>query len=93
MIGDPATETFLVNLSGVTNAVIGDGQGVGTIVNDDLPPPSTPPPPSVTPGATTVNPGAPITFTIQNGPGNPTDWVGLYDTNTVSNGGYLGGSS
>jgi hypothetical protein len=30
-------ETFLVNLSGATNgAAIGDGQGVGTIVNDDL---------------------------------------------------------
>jgi len=33
-----STETFLVNLSAATNAVIGDGQGVGTIVNDDLAP-------------------------------------------------------
>jgi len=30
-----ANETFLVNLSGATNAAIADGQGVGTIVNDD----------------------------------------------------------
>lgn len=37
-------ETFLVNLSGATNATIGDGQGVGTIGNDDSSPP--PPPPS-----------------------------------------------
>lgn len=30
-----ANETFFVNLSSPANAVIGDGQGVGTIVNDD----------------------------------------------------------
>jgi glucose/arabinose dehydrogenase len=30
-----ATETFFVNLSGATNAVITDSQGVGTITNDD----------------------------------------------------------
>jgi hypothetical protein len=39
--GDTTTEsseTFFVNLSVPVNAVIGDGQGVGTIVNDDLAP-------------------------------------------------------
>jgi hypothetical protein len=30
-----ANETFYVNLSGATGAAIADGQGVGTIVNDD----------------------------------------------------------
>jgi hypothetical protein len=30
-----AHETFFVNLSGAVNAVIGDGQGIGTILNDD----------------------------------------------------------
>ena len=30
-----ANETFFVNLSGAVNADIGDGQGVGTILNDD----------------------------------------------------------
>ena len=30
-----ASETFFVNLSGATNATLGDGQGVGTLVNDD----------------------------------------------------------
>jgi large repetitive protein len=30
-----ADETFFVNLSGATNATIADGQGVGTITNDD----------------------------------------------------------
>jgi hypothetical protein len=38
--GDTAVEpneTFLVNLSAPTNATIADGQGIGTIVNDDTP--------------------------------------------------------
>jgi ribosomal protein L35AE/L33A len=33
-----ANETFLVNLTVPTNATIGDGQGVGTIANDDVQP-------------------------------------------------------
>ena len=37
-----ADEMFLLNLSGATNgAVIGDGQGLGTISNDDAQPPGT----------------------------------------------------
>src|SRR6266545_4014263 len=32
-------ETFFVNLSNAVNAHIGDGQGQGTITNDDAPPP------------------------------------------------------
>jgi hypothetical protein len=36
---DEANETFTVNLSGATNASISDGQGLGTI-NDNDPPPS-----------------------------------------------------
>src|SRR5207249_4854876 len=31
-----SNETFFVNLSGSTNATIADGQGVGTITNDEL---------------------------------------------------------
>lgn len=34
-----ADETFLVNLSGVSGATIADGQGIGTISNDDVAPP------------------------------------------------------
>lgn len=40
VIGDTvpeADETFFVNLSGAVNATIGDNQGVGTIINDDVP--------------------------------------------------------
>lgn len=32
-----ANETFSVNLSGASNATIADAQGIGTIVNDDVP--------------------------------------------------------
>ena len=35
---DEANETFFVNLSSPVNATIADGQGVGTITNDDPPP-------------------------------------------------------
>jgi hypothetical protein len=40
VVGDTAfepNETFFVNLSAPTGATIADGQGVGTILNDDLP--------------------------------------------------------
>jgi hypothetical protein len=33
---DEPDETFFVNLSGAANAVISDGQGIGTIIDDDL---------------------------------------------------------
>ncbi len=33
---DEPDETFLVNLSGATDAIISDGQGVGTIIDDDV---------------------------------------------------------
>jgi hypothetical protein len=38
---DEPDETFFVNLSNATNADIGDGQGIGTITNDDSPDPVT----------------------------------------------------
>src|SRR3990170_4644268 len=68
-------ETFFVNLSLPTSATIADPQGTGTIVNDDVA--GTP---TVTAGPATVVPGGTITATVTNGPGNLTDWVGLYGT-------------
>jgi hypothetical protein len=47
---DEPNETFLVNLSGAVNAPIADGQGVGTIVDDD-------PPPAISVGNATVTEG------------------------------------
>ena len=35
---DESHETFTLNLSGAANATIGDGQGLGTITDDDAPP-------------------------------------------------------
>jgi Ca2+-binding RTX toxin-like protein len=40
---DESNETFFVNLSAPTGATIADGQGVGTIVDDDASPPPVPP--------------------------------------------------
>ena len=37
-----ADETFFVNLSGEVHATLADGQGLGTIQNDDTPPPLSP---------------------------------------------------
>ena len=60
------TETFAVNLSNPANATIGDGQGVGTIIDNDAPPP--PPPPvtllSLTLQPTSVKGGGTSTGTV-----------------------------
>jgi hypothetical protein len=43
VVADPTVEPdeqFVLNLTGVTGGTIGDGQAVGTIVNDDFPPPT-----------------------------------------------------
>jgi hypothetical protein len=59
--GDTAVEgneTFWLNLDNVTGATLGDGQGLGTIVDDDQPPATTPalvsPPPGSTLNSSTV---------------------------------------
>ena len=49
-----ANETFAVNLSNPTNATITDGQGIGTIINDDVPPVL---PPSISINDVTVTEG------------------------------------
>jgi glucose/arabinose dehydrogenase len=41
------------------------------------------PSPTITPSATTVSPGATISFTVAGGPGNRSDWVGLYPTSAA----------
>jgi ribosomal protein L35AE/L33A/disulfide oxidoreductase YuzD len=52
-----ADETFTVNLSGAVGATIADGQGLGTIVNDDV----APPPPAPTPPTPPAPPAPPDT--------------------------------
>src|SRR5207253_8798751 len=66
-------ETFIVNLSNATNATVADAQSIGTIVNDE-----TAPAPTLTMNTTTVTAGGAISFTLADGPANPTDWVGLF---------------
>lgn len=51
-------ESFFVNVSNVTNAILTDGQGVGTIVNDDFEATI-----SVAPASTFENAG-PLTYTV-----------------------------
>jgi PKD repeat protein len=45
--------------------------------------------PSITPNVTTVSPGATVTATIANGPGNSQDWVGLFSTSTPDSTAYI----
>ncbi|MGH8078489.1 MAG: Calx-beta domain-containing protein [Lysobacter sp.] len=45
------SETFTVDVSTITGSTLLDGQAVGTIVNDDAPPKSTPHPPLLLPTA------------------------------------------
>ena len=79
-----SNETFVVNLSNAVNAVIGRAQGTGTIVNDDGPAG-----PAVTVNNASVQPGGVINFTVSGGPGNATDWVGLYQTSGADAGGQI----
>ena len=67
------TEMFVVNLSGATNAIIGDQQAIGSIVADDGVTGS----PAVTVTTTTVQRGALIEFSVSGGPANVLDWVTL----------------
>src|SRR4051794_15061312 len=53
-------ETFVVNLSDATNAVIADNQGLGTIINDDGPVPSPTPTPTATATSTPVSSPTPV---------------------------------
>ena len=78
-----ANETFVVNLSSATGAVIGDSQGVAIIINDDAAAG-----PTVTLNTATVTPGSAIGFTVSSGPANPTDWVGLY-ASAAADTGYI----
>ena len=64
-------ETFFVNLSGAAGAGIADGQGRGTITNDDGAPPALSCP------ASPVSPGASYTTTVTGG-SSATDWLAQY---------------
>jgi len=88
-------ETFVVNLSNAVNAILRDSQAIGAILNDDADPVPGPkvrlPSPSLR-----VDVGETIPFTITDGPGNISDWVGLCpaggaDTSCLMAWSYLNG--
>jgi hypothetical protein len=56
-------ETFAVSLSSPVNVAIGDGEGIGTIINDDTPPQPPPPPPPPPPGPPPPDGGSGTTTT------------------------------
>jgi hypothetical protein len=64
-------ETFFVNLTNPSGATIGDNQGLGTIRNDDGPPPP------VTCPSSPVTASTPFTTTV-NGGSSSLDWVASY---------------
>ena len=73
--------TYHVRLFNASNVLVATSGTVTTSV------------PTVTLGASTGTAGGPVTATVSNGPGNPGDWVGLYDDNgTVISWQYLSGS-
>ena len=76
-IAEP-NETFFVNLTGATNAIIVDGQGRGTIINDDGVP-TTVLVGAVLPGSRSVQVGTPATafVTIINAGSAPATGVGI----------------
>jgi CSLREA domain-containing protein len=90
-------ETFFVNLSGETNATIADGQGLGTINNDDAPPTITI---SDRPATNEGNPPTvttPFTFTLtrtgSTAVGSTVTWsTADGTTNPATGGGACGGS-
>ncbi|NTV15711.1 MAG: DUF11 domain-containing protein, partial [Desulfobulbaceae bacterium] len=75
-----ANETFLVNVTNVTNAVISDGQGQGAIVNDDLPQADLAI--TKTDGVTTATPGGSTMYTITASNAGPNDASGATVSDT-----------
>ncbi len=63
-----ANETFFVNVTNVSGAIVGDGQGLGTIINDDAPPSISTSNVSVTEGNSgTVNAVVTVTLSAASG--------------------------
>jgi hypothetical protein len=76
ILGDPtveANETFEVNLSNPVGKTITDGQGIGTITNDDVPSASIDDP-------TVAENGGTMTFTVSLDVSSPADEIITYAT-------------
>lgn len=76
-----ANETFFVNVTNVTGATVSDGQGQGTITNDDSP--SADLSVTKTDGAATAVPGGSLTYTMVVANAGPDAAVGTTVTDTL----------
>src|SRR5205823_5033993 len=66
---DEPDETFFVNLTSATNATIADGQGLGTIIDDDNPPSVSISGSSVIEGDSGSRPNLPFTINLSSASG------------------------
>ena len=83
----PEDETFTVVLSGASGATIVDGEGVGTIEDDESPPPPPPPPPptlSIGNASVTEGAGAQAEFTVELSAESTQEVTVVYATSDVS---------
>ena len=92
---DEQNETFFLELSGATGATIDDGEGVGTIQDDDSPPvvqaPSTLSVPEGQDGDTTVA-TVEVTLSAPSGQQVVVDWATANGTGALAGTDYEGGS-
>src|SRR5262245_18105570 len=98
IVGDPLEEpdeTFFVALTGATGATVDDGEGVGTMQDDDAPPhiqvPSTLSVPEGQTGDTTMA-AIEATLSAPSGREVSVDWATEDGTGTEADGDYTGGS-
>jgi hypothetical protein len=92
-LGDEPNETLSLNLSGPSaGATIADGQGIGTIVDNDEPPPPPPPPPSFSVGDASATEGGNLVFTVtKTGAAVSVFGVNYASADGTATGGYSGG--
>ena len=92
---DEPDETFFLELTGATGATIEDGEGIGTIQDDDLPPVvQVPPTLSVPEGQTgdTSTAAMDVTLSAPSGQEITVDWATADGTATESDNDYVGDS-
>ncbi len=91
---DESDETFFLVLTGATGATIDDGQGIGTILDDDLPPdvqvPASLSVPEAQTGDTTIA-TIDVTLSTPSGREVSVDWASADGTGTEADNDFAGG--
>ncbi len=80
---DEADETFFVNITNVVGAILADGQGVGTILNDDAQPALSINDVTVTEGSTSVTANFTVTLSAPSGRNVTVNYATADDTATA----------